>query len=154
MRKLDFPLQVHKDHVSAVISLDYNPTGREFVSAGYDKTIRIWNSRDRRSKEVFHTKRMQRLTDVLWSNDSRFIISSSDEFDIRIWKANASEKLGFVSFSLSSFYLSQTFCCLYLLSFLYFYFLYILTNFCHSEGIFFSYSFSFQFVPFFSLVFL
>ena len=110
MRKLDFPLQVHKDHVSAVISLDYNPTGKQFVSAGYDKTIRIWNSRDRRSKEVYHTKRMQRLTDVLWSNDSRFIISSSDEFDIRIWKANASEKLGFVSFFLifSYFFLCFT----------------------------------------------
>lgn len=97
MRKLGFPLQVHKDHISAVISLDYSPTGREFVSAGYDKTIRIFNSRERRSHEVYHTKRMQRLTDIVWSMDSRYIISSSDEMDIRIWKAQASEKLGFVS---------------------------------------------------------
>lgn len=97
MRKLAFPLQVHKDHISAVISLDYSPTGREFVSAGYDKTIRIFNSRERRSHEVYHTKRMQRLTDIVWSMDSRYIISSSDEMDIRIWKAQASEKLGFVS---------------------------------------------------------
>ena len=96
MRKLKFPLQVHKDHISAVISLDYSPTGREFVSAGYDKTIRIFGSRERRSREVYHTKRMQRLTDVAWSLDARYILSSSDEMDIRIWKANASEKLGFV----------------------------------------------------------
>lgn len=98
MRKLHFPLQVHKDHISAVISVDYSPTGREFVSAGYDKTIRIFSSLGRRSKEVYHTKRMQRLTDILWSLDTRFIISSSDEMDIRIWKANSSEKFGFVSF--------------------------------------------------------
>lgn len=102
MRKLKFPLQVHKDHISAVISLDYSPTGREFVSAGYDKTIRIFGSRERRSREVYHTKRMQRLTDVAWSLDSRYIISSSDEMDIRIWKANASEKLGFVCVQLKN----------------------------------------------------
>ncbi|UXI21474.1 glucose dehydrogenase acceptor-like [Sarcoptes scabiei] len=95
MRKLNFPLQVHKDHISAVISLDYSSTGREFVSAGYDKTIRIFTSLSRRSRETYHTKRMQRLTDVVWSLDSKFIISSSDEMDIRLWKANASEKLGF-----------------------------------------------------------
>lgn len=97
MRKLGFPLQVHKDHISAVISLDYSPTGQEFVSAGYDKTIRIFPTFSRRSREVYHTKRMQRLTDILWSADSKYLISSSDEMDIRIWKANASEKLGFVS---------------------------------------------------------
>ena len=33
---------MHKDHVSAVIDVDYSPTGKEFVSAGYDKTIRIY----------------------------------------------------------------------------------------------------------------
>lgn len=48
---------------------------------------------------------MQRLTDILWSADNKYIISSSDEMDIRIWKANASEKLGFVwTWSLSYFY--------------------------------------------------
>ena len=99
MRKMKFPLQVHKDHISAVISLDYSPTGKEFVSAGYDKTIRIFPSLGRRSREVYHTKRMQRLTDILWSSDTRYIVSSSDEMDIRLWKANASEKLGFVRIS-------------------------------------------------------
>ena len=46
------------------------------------------------SREVYHTKRMQRLTGVLWSNDNKFIISASDEMNIRLWKAYASEKLG------------------------------------------------------------
>lgn len=97
IRKFGFPLQVHKDHISAVISLDYSPTGKEFVSAGYDKTIRFFTTLGRRSHEIYHTKRMQRLTDIVWSYDNRYVISSSDEMDIRIWKANASEKLGFVS---------------------------------------------------------
>ena len=42
MRKLDFPLNVHKDHISAVLDVDYSPTGKELVSASYDKTIRIF----------------------------------------------------------------------------------------------------------------
>lgn len=42
MRVLDQPVTVHMDHVSAVLDVDYSPTGREFVSASFDKTIRIF----------------------------------------------------------------------------------------------------------------
>ena len=42
MRKLSHACCVHSDHVMAVIDVDYSPTGQEFVSAGYDKTLRIW----------------------------------------------------------------------------------------------------------------
>jgi WD40 repeat protein len=30
------------DHVSAVTTIDYSPTGKEFVSGGYDKSVRIF----------------------------------------------------------------------------------------------------------------
>lgn len=30
MRKIDKPLQVHMDHVAAVMNLDYSPTGYTF----------------------------------------------------------------------------------------------------------------------------
>jgi len=30
------------DHVSAVTAIDYAPTGMEFVSGGYDKSVRIF----------------------------------------------------------------------------------------------------------------
>ena len=49
------------------------------------------------SREVYHTKRMQRLTSVLWTKDNKYVISGSDEMNIRIWKAKAWEKLGIVS---------------------------------------------------------
>jgi len=96
MRKLDFPLNVHKDHISAVLDLDYSPTGKEIVSASYDKTVRIFEIDKGHSRDIYHTKRMQRLTGVLWSLDDRYIYSASDEMNIRIWKARASEKLGVV----------------------------------------------------------
>lgn len=41
---------------------------------------------------------MQHLTSVLWSLDNKYVLSASDEMNIRIWKANASEKLGTVSY--------------------------------------------------------
>uniref|UniRef100_A0A9L0SPM8 DDB1 and CUL4 associated factor 13 n=2 Tax=Equus caballus TaxID=9796 RepID=A0A9L0SPM8_HORSE len=42
MRALDTPVMVHMDHVSAVLDVDYSPTGKEFVSASFDKSIRIF----------------------------------------------------------------------------------------------------------------
>jgi len=93
MRKLDRPVNVQMDHTGAVIDLDYSPTGRELVSGSYDKTVRIWTTDSGRSREVYHTKRMQRLTAVAWSLDNKYVISASDEMCLRLWKARASEKL-------------------------------------------------------------
>ena len=80
--------------MGAVTSLDYAPTGREIVTGSYDKTVRIFSVDEGHSREVYHTKRMQRLTCVAWSRDNRYILSGSDEMNIRLWKARASEKLG------------------------------------------------------------
>ncbi|XP_060679329.1 DDB1- and CUL4-associated factor 13 isoform X2 [Hemiscyllium ocellatum] len=94
MRYLDSPLTVHMDHVSAVLDVDYSPTGKEFVSASFDKSIRIFPTNKGHSREVYHTKRMQHVMCVKWSADNKYILCGSDEMNIRLWKANASEKLG------------------------------------------------------------
>ena len=94
MRRLDRPLNVHMDHTMAVLDVDYAPTGTEFVSGSYDKTIRIFKTDAGRSREVYHTKRMQRIFCVRWSSDNTYILSGSDETNIRMWKAEASKKLG------------------------------------------------------------
>ncbi|KAH9642920.1 hypothetical protein HF086_011277 [Spodoptera exigua] len=94
VRKLRQPINVHMGHTSAVIDVDYAPTGREFVAGSYDKTVRIFESLKGNSRDVYHTKRMQRLTCVKWTLDNKYILSGSDEMNIRMWKARASEKLG------------------------------------------------------------
>lgn len=94
LRRLNCPLNVHMDHVSSVMDVDYSPTGKEFVTGSYDKTVRIFPLDKGHSREVYHTKRMQRVKKVLWSLDNRYILSASDEMNIRVWKANSSEKLG------------------------------------------------------------
>lgn len=49
MRNLDQALKIHKGHIGAVISLDYSPTGMQFVSGSYDKTIRLFNVNEGKS---------------------------------------------------------------------------------------------------------
>ncbi|CAH1994538.1 unnamed protein product [Acanthoscelides obtectus] len=51
-RNLKHPTNVHMDHVSAVTYVDYAPTGKEFVSGSYDKTIRIFEAGKGHSREV------------------------------------------------------------------------------------------------------
>jgi WD repeat and SOF domain-containing protein 1 len=94
MRKLDKASMVHKDHNMAVMSVSYSPTGREFVTGGYDKMLRLWDVRAKTSKAVYYTKRMQRIWCANFTADGRFVLSGSDDTNIRIWKARASEKLG------------------------------------------------------------
>ncbi|KAG5635787.1 hypothetical protein H0H81_010130 [Sphagnurus paluster] len=97
IRHLATPSQIYKAHVSAVMSCDWSPTGLEFVSGGWDRTVRIWKEGQGHSPEVYHTKRMQRVSSTVFSADARFVISGSDDGNVRIWKAKASDKLGVIT---------------------------------------------------------
>jgi len=97
MRNLGGARNVHEDHVAAIISIDYSPTGKEFTTGSYDKTLRIFKTNEGHSREVYFTRRMQRLFSVLFSGDSRFVFSGSDDTNIRIWKANAAENLSILN---------------------------------------------------------
>lgn len=94
MRRLDMPVNILMGHVSAVLDVDYAPTGRELVSGSFDKSVRIFPADKSRSREVYHTKRMQHVNCVKWSMDNKYIVSGSAETNIRVWKARAAEKLG------------------------------------------------------------
>ena len=93
MRKLDRALVVHEDHAGAVMCVDYAPTGKEFVTGGYDRCMRIFAADAGHSREVYTAKRMQRIFSVQFSADNRYVLSGSDDTNIRVWKARASESL-------------------------------------------------------------
>ncbi|KAI9114518.1 hypothetical protein K1719_014216 [Acacia pycnantha] len=95
-RKLDEAKCVHKDYVSAVMDIHYSPTGWEFVTGSYDRTVRIFQYNGGHSREIYHTKRMQRVFCVKFSCDASYVISGSDDPNLRLWKARASEQLGVV----------------------------------------------------------
>lgn len=116
IRNLATPRQIYKAHVAAVMSCDWSPTGTEFVSGGWDRTVRIWKEGQGTGPEVYHTKRMQRCVAVLlvlvqpvltwiyggrvsssiFTADARFVLTGSDDGNVRLWKARAAEKLGVV----------------------------------------------------------
>ncbi|CAJ0581799.1 unnamed protein product, partial [Mesorhabditis spiculigera] len=94
MRYLQQPTKVHQGHTMAVIDVAYSPTGREIVTGSFDRTMRIFGTESASSREVFHTKRMQHVLSVLYSADDKFVLSGSNEMNIRVWKSNPAEKLG------------------------------------------------------------
>ncbi|CAN6663406.1 protein Sof1p [Trichomonascus vanleenenianus] len=97
MRNLKRALNVYKDHVAAVLDVDFSPTGEELITGSYDRTLRIFRTREGHSREIYHTKRMQRIFCVKYSMDSKYVISGSDDGNVRLWRANASERAGIKS---------------------------------------------------------
>ena len=93
-RKMTRALNVLKDHVAAVMDVAFSPTGEELVSAGYDKTIRIWNRAGGHSHDIYHTKRMQRVFSACFTQDSKYILSGSDDGNVRLWRARANARSG------------------------------------------------------------
>ncbi|TXT11995.1 uncharacterized protein COLE_02405 [Cutaneotrichosporon oleaginosum] len=97
IRNLESPTQIYKGHVGGVMGCDWSPTGEEFVSGSWDRTVRLWKRDTGKSRDVYHTKRMQRVFDVTYTPTADFVLSASDDGNVRIWKTNASQKLGPVS---------------------------------------------------------
>jgi DDB1- and CUL4-associated factor 13 len=46
--------------VAAVMDVEFSPTGEELVTGSYDRTVRIWRRDQGQSRDIYHTKRMQR----------------------------------------------------------------------------------------------
>ena len=58
IRKMDIVKNIHKDHIGAVMTVDYSPTGKEFVSGSFDKTVKIFEVTKGFSRETYHGKRV------------------------------------------------------------------------------------------------
>ncbi len=78
------------------MDVDFAPTGREFVSGSYDKTVRIFAQDQGRAREVYHGRRMQKVFAVAWSLDNQYLFSGSEDMNIRLWKARAAQPLAVV----------------------------------------------------------
>ncbi|KAF2403173.1 WD40 repeat-like protein [Trichodelitschia bisporula] len=99
MRRMGRALNVLRDHVAAVMDVAWSPTGTELVTASYDRTIRLWNRENGHSRDVYHTRRMQRVFSASWSADNAYVVSGSDDGSVRLWRARASARQGVKTFA-------------------------------------------------------
>jgi WD repeat and SOF domain-containing protein 1 len=82
------------------MSIEFSPTGEELITGSYDRSVRIWERQKGHARDVYHTKRMQRVFSVAWSPDNNYVLSGSDDGNVRLWRARASERQGVKSFAL------------------------------------------------------
>lgn len=94
MRRMDHAVNVLRDHVSAVMDVDFSPTGQELVSGSYDRSVRLWDVNKGHSRDIYHTKRMQRVFCVKYTMDNNYVLSGSDDSNLRLWRARASQRMG------------------------------------------------------------
>ncbi|KAJ8125966.1 hypothetical protein O1611_g7671 [Lasiodiplodia mahajangana] len=94
MRAVQRALNIYKGHVAAVMDVDWSPDGRGLISGSYDRTLRLWNRDEGVSRDIYHTKRMQRVFSVAWSPDAHYVLSGSDDGNVRLWRADASKRQG------------------------------------------------------------
>jgi DDB1- and CUL4-associated factor 13 len=99
MRKMGRALNVLRDHVAAVMDVAFSPTGTELVTASYDRTVRLWSRERGHSRDIYHTRRMQRVFSCAWSADNSYVLSGSDDGDVRLWRAQASARQGVKSYA-------------------------------------------------------
>ena len=93
-RKIKRALNILKDHVAAVMDVQFSPTGEELVTASYDRTVRLWDRAQGHSRDIYHTKRMQRVFAARFTSDANYVLSGSDDGNVRLWRAHASERAG------------------------------------------------------------
>ncbi len=62
---------------------------RKFELPMLRRSVRMFSYNGGHSKEVFHTKRMQRVFSVRFSGDGSYVFSGSDDMNVRIWKVMA-----------------------------------------------------------------
>jgi WD40 repeat protein len=80
-----------QDFTNAVMDVDFSPTGREFVAASYDRSVRIFPFNRGHSREVYTAKRMQRVFAARFTGDASYIVTGSDDFNMRVWKVRISQ---------------------------------------------------------------
>ena len=67
------------------------------MTGSFDRTVRIFNYDSGLSKEVYHAKRMQIVAAVQYTVDSHYILSGSEDMNLRMWKSVAWRPTGKVN---------------------------------------------------------
>ncbi|KAJ1924784.1 Protein sof1 [Tieghemiomyces parasiticus] len=94
MRNMTEPFKKYWGHTSAVTDVDFSPTGASLATASYDRSIRIFHVGQSTSEAMYYTRRMRNVFCVKYTMDAKYVVSGSNDGNLRLWKAVAHEKLG------------------------------------------------------------
>ncbi|KAF8950054.1 Notchless protein 1 [Entomortierella lignicola] len=71
-------------HQKTVNHVSFSPDGRYIASASFDKSVKIWDSRD--GKFITSLRgHVAEVYQVVWSSDSRMLLSCSKDSTIKLW---------------------------------------------------------------------
>jgi len=78
-------------HADLVDDIRFSPDGRQFATASWDNTARVWAVADGRAitDPLTHNKR---VFSVCFSNDGREVITASEDGSARIWNARSGRR--------------------------------------------------------------
>lgn len=72
----------------------YSPDGQQVVSAGFDRTLRLWNSTTGEPIGEPMTGHTATITSVAFSPNGRRIVSASTDGGLRMWDAGTGRQIG------------------------------------------------------------
>ncbi len=73
-------------HTSRILALAWSPNGTRIATAGYDKTVRLWDTSNGKSSALYRGH-SDHVNAVVWSPDGQRVASASDDRTIQIWDA-------------------------------------------------------------------
>nr|MDJ0600267.1 WD40 repeat domain-containing protein [Crocosphaera sp.] len=102
-------LNTFQDHIEKVLAINFSPNSQLLVSAGEDKTIRVWKDLDKKQQgrysaifQVYeeesqntrqYTSDQNKITAIIFSPDNQKIIAGDDAGYIRIWDLKQNDKI-------------------------------------------------------------
>jgi hypothetical protein len=81
-------------HEGGVYSVAYSPDGRQIVSGGGDRTVRVWDAKSGAAVGPPLKGHEDVVTSVAYSPDGRQIVSGSEDGTVRVWDATSGEAVG------------------------------------------------------------
>lgn len=79
-------------HNSTISQIEYSPDGRLIASAGWDKTIKLWDVASGKLVNTFKGHQ-DGVNSIAFSPDSRTLISGGEDKTVRLWDITARPKL-------------------------------------------------------------
>ncbi|EPR78264.1 WD repeat and SOF domain-containing protein [Spraguea lophii 42_110] len=83
----NFKIKNYYGHTNSVLSVDYHPNKKDFISGSMDMSIRISGGKD-----IYYNNRMLEVNVVKYDSSGEYIISCSNDTSIRVWRSKADKK--------------------------------------------------------------